>query len=399
VRAVAHYTDGHGMAEQVASAPTTAVGNVNDAPTGAVAVAGTASQGQLLTASNTIADVDGPDPLTITYQWQRQDEDGDWVDIGGATGGTYTLTEDDVGHGVRAVAHYTDGHGMAEQVASAPTTAVGNVNDAPTGAVAVNGVTRVGETLTVLNSIADLDGLDPLTITYQWQHQDENGNWVDISGATGETYTLTPEDLGSEVRAVASYVDLRGTAESVLSSGTSAVQLPAYFVTETESDIDTRVQVSAYSGPVAYLTYEFAGTSNSEAVLGTSWNDFVHVGAGDDAVDGGAGDDVLDGGSGSSFLTGGAGHDIFFVDGRSGEATWSTVTDWEAGEQVSLWGWQQDVSQVVWVDDAGADGYRGVTMHADLDNDGAIDTSVTWAGLSRADLPTPAEHDGLLWFA
>jgi hypothetical protein len=395
VRAVACYTDGHDTLEEVTSDPTTAVGNVNDDPTGAVAVAGTATQGQVLTASNTIADLDGVG--TITYRWQRQDADGNWVDIDGATGETYTLTQDDVGHEVHAVAQYTDGHGTAEQVASNPTMAVGNVNDDPTGAVAVNGTVRVGQTLTASNTIVDPDGVG--TITYQWQRQDGDGNWVDIDGATGGTYTLTPDDLGSEVRAAASYTDLHGAAESVLSSPTGAVQLPAYYVTTTNTNTDSQIEVSAYDGPVSYLVYEFAGTSNGEAVLGTAWNDFVHLGEGDDAIDGGAGDDVLDGGTGSSFLTGGAGQDVFYVDGRGGETIWSTITDWQAGEQLALWGWDPGVSQATWVDDDGVEGYKGVTMHADINNDGTIDTSVTWAGLSRADLPTPIQQDGLLWFA
>ena len=49
---------------------------------------------------------------------------------------------------------------------------------------------------------------------------------------------------------------------------------------------------------------------------------------------------------------------------------------------------------------AGAEGYQGITRHADLDGNGAIDTSVTWAGRTRADLPTPLEFgpQELLWF-
>src|SRR5262249_22269536 len=53
---VASYTDGHGTAESVASAATASVANVNDPPTGAVTISGTAAQNQVLTASNTLAD-------------------------------------------------------------------------------------------------------------------------------------------------------------------------------------------------------------------------------------------------------------------------------------------------------------------------------------------------------
>ena len=88
---VAKYTDGHGTAEAVASAATSSVTNVNDAPTGLVTISGTAQENQVLTASNTLADADGLG--TISYQWQR-----DGGDVAGATGTTYTLGDADVGH-------------------------------------------------------------------------------------------------------------------------------------------------------------------------------------------------------------------------------------------------------------------------------------------------------------
>ena len=50
------------------------------------------------------------------------------------------------------------------------------------------------------------------------------------------------------------------------------------------------------------------------------------------------------------------------------------------------------------MDSAGTAGYRGVTLHTDLDGNGSIDASVTWTGMTRAQLPTPIEFDGLLWF-
>ena len=55
---VASYTDGQGTAESVASADTSAVTNLNDAPTGSVTIDDTTpAQGQTLTASNTLAAV------------------------------------------------------------------------------------------------------------------------------------------------------------------------------------------------------------------------------------------------------------------------------------------------------------------------------------------------------
>ncbi len=153
-----------------------------------------------------------------------------------------------------------------------------------------------------------------------------------------------------------------------------------------------------YAGPVAGVKYQWLGSAAGEVALGTSQNDFFNLLGGDDAVDAGAGNDIIDGGIGSNFLTGGAGLDIFFLDGRGGTTTWSTITDWQTGEQLSFFGWRPGVSQALWVDSAGAAGYQGVTMFGDLDANGTFDTSVTWSGRTRADLPTPYEFDGLLWF-
>ena len=209
VKVVASYTDGEGTAESVSSAATAAVTNVNDAPTGAVTLSGTATEGQTLTAGNTLADEDGLG--TITYQWQR-----DGVDITNATNSTYTLTQDDVGAVVKVVASYTDGKGTAESVTSATTAAVTNVNDTPTGAVTLSGTATEGQTLTAANTLADEDGLG--TISYQWQR-----DGVDITGATGGTYALSQADVGATIRVVASYTDGQGTTESVTSAATTSV--------------------------------------------------------------------------------------------------------------------------------------------------------------------------------
>ena len=159
-----------------------------------------------------------------------------------------------------------------------------------------------------------------------------------------------------------------------------------------------------YTGPAtaaggAPIHFQFIGDSTGEVVIGTTYNDFINVAGGVDAVNAGTGNDVIDGGTDSNFLTGGPGTDIFFSDGRGGVTTWSTITDWQAGEQLSVWGWQPGTSRIVaWVQ-AGAAGYEGLTMHADLNGDGTIDTSVTFTGItSQSQLPTPLEFDGVLWF-
>ena len=84
---------------------------LNSTPTGSVTISGTATQGEILTASNDLADADGLG--TIGYQWKAGG-----TDIAGATGNTYLLTQAEVGKAISVVASYTDGHGTAESVAS-----------------------------------------------------------------------------------------------------------------------------------------------------------------------------------------------------------------------------------------------------------------------------------------
>ena len=207
ITVIASYADGHGTNEAVSSAATAAVANVNDAPTGSVTIDDTTpTQGQTLTASNTLADADGLG--TITYTWQA---DGSTV----GTGNTYVVTEAGVGKVITVVASYADGHGTNEAVSSAATAAVANVNDAPTGSVTIDDTTPTqSQTLTASNTLADADGLG--TITYTWQ---ADGATV----GTGSTYTVTEAEVGKVITVVASYTDGHGTAEAVTSAATAAV--------------------------------------------------------------------------------------------------------------------------------------------------------------------------------
>ena len=204
---VASYTDGHGTAEAVSSVATAAVVNVNDLPTGSVTIAGVATQGQTLTAANTLADIDGLG--AIAYQWQAAGSN-----ISGATGGSFVLTEAQVGKAITVVASYIDGHGMAESVTSRFTAAVANVNDPPTGGVAITGTVTQGQTLTATNTLVDIDGLG--AVSYQWKADGTNV-------ASGSTLVLTEAQVGKAITVVAGYTDGQGTVESVGSAATVPV--------------------------------------------------------------------------------------------------------------------------------------------------------------------------------
>ena len=92
-------------------------------------------------------------------------------------------------------------------------------NSPATGQPAISGTLQVGETLTADTSgIADDDGLDNATFSYQWLADD-----VDISGATGDRYTLTDSEEGKAVKVRVSFTDDAGNEETLTSAATSTV--------------------------------------------------------------------------------------------------------------------------------------------------------------------------------
>ena len=78
----------------------------------------------------------------------------------------------------------------------------------------------VGDALSVqVTSPADPDGGIDGGFHYQWQRSDADGNnYVDIAAATGNSYVLTTDDEGTNLRVVVRYTDVGGTSEIVVKS-------------------------------------------------------------------------------------------------------------------------------------------------------------------------------------
>ena len=211
------FTDDTGNAETLTSAATTAVEAIPNSPaTGAPAIGGTAQVGETLTADTSgIADDDGLDNASFSYQWQA-----DGADISGATDSTYTLVDADEGKAISVAVSFTDDAGNDETLTSAATTAVEAIPNSPaTGTPTISGTTQVGETLTAATSgIADEDGLTNAVFSYQWL-----ADGAEISGTTGSTYTLVDADIGKAIRSVAvSFTDDQSNDETLTSAAASA---------------------------------------------------------------------------------------------------------------------------------------------------------------------------------
>ena len=150
-----------------------------------------------------------------------------------------------------------------------------------------------------------------------------------------------------------------------------------------------------YDGVVSWLDFYFYGADDKQNVTGTDHSEFINLLGGTDAVNGRGGDDVLDGGLGSNFMTGGSGKDTFFIDGRELQDTWSTITDFTSDDTVTLWGWQNGVSQLIGKqENDGAVGYTGLTYFYDLDGNGLQETKLTFTGLTDSDLNDPSVNTG-----
>ena len=94
----------------------------NAAPTGLPTITGTPRVGETLTADTSgISDSNGLNNVQYAYQWIRSDSGSD-TNIPGATGQTYTLTDDDEGNSINQVqVRFTDDDGYSESLTSGAT--------------------------------------------------------------------------------------------------------------------------------------------------------------------------------------------------------------------------------------------------------------------------------------
>jgi ribosomal protein S11 len=186
-----------------------------------VSISGSARQGAVLTATNTLADKDGLGP--VRYFWQASlDGTTQWQDIGGGIFEAYKLGPSVAGKYVRVLARFVDGGGASEEVASVATGLIAGTQSPPTGVVRVDGPATVGATLVASNQLADADGMG--VVSYRWQmSRDGQTQWSDIAGAVMPSFVPLQVQAGRYLRAVAEYVDGGGTTESVASAETGVV--------------------------------------------------------------------------------------------------------------------------------------------------------------------------------
>ena len=112
---------------------------------------------------------------------------------------------------------------------------------------AITRMVQVGDILTVHTwAIADADGLENATFSYQWVRSDPNTD-TDIEGTTARTYTLVDDDEGKAIKVRVTFTDDAGNAESLTSYAVEVQTDPLSWLSVSDGtltpafDIDTTV--------------------------------------------------------------------------------------------------------------------------------------------------------------
>jgi hypothetical protein len=156
--------------------------------------------GTVLTAdTSNVKGSDGATDLELTYQWYVKDENGTLTPIEGATGSTYTLTEDtldkDLVVGVTGTGDYTGTRNSNPYTAAQTKIDIEGKPKIVNETIGKDGneIVRQGTIL-----FANVDDVDPEgshdTLTYQW-YVDKGDGPVLIEGATEPRYTISSDDF------------------------------------------------------------------------------------------------------------------------------------------------------------------------------------------------------------
>ncbi len=213
-------TNSAGSASAVSNASATVTPACNS-PVNTVApvVSGTASYGNVLTTTN--GTWTGDPSITFTYRWQRNCGSG-YVTIVGQTAATYTVTEQDQGCTLRCIVTALNPCNVYVDAASNATSTVPSCKPANTVAPAVTGSTCQGSTLSVTTGTWTSVPGTP-SFTYQWQKNCAGSGYVNVVGATANTFTLTAPDVGCTFRCVVTATNVCGVGTPATSNATSAI--------------------------------------------------------------------------------------------------------------------------------------------------------------------------------
>jgi hypothetical protein len=193
LRVVVMASNAAGSASAVSGATAT-VAAFGTAPANRVApaVSGVVMSGQTLALS--AGEWSGTAPISYAYSWQRCDANGNnCAAISGASGQSYTLVADDVGHRLRGAVTASNAAGSSTAY-SATTPVAGSLAPVVLALPAISGKAQQGVKLTA--TAGSWSGATPINYYYQWVRQNSKGGWDPIAGAVHATYTPVAADVG-----------------------------------------------------------------------------------------------------------------------------------------------------------------------------------------------------------
>ncbi len=208
------FTDDRDHEESLTSAATAAVSaRPNNPAAGQLVISGYARSGESLTANTEgISDTDGLNNVDFSYQWLADD-----VDMEGATGPTFTLTDDQVGKTIRVRVTFTDNKDSDETLTSEPTATVGVAFiDGTPGTPALPTMERGDQQLTVTWTPPEDNGTVPVSkYLIEFRRTDRDyleGRRIELPAAT-LTRTITDLANGTtyHVRVTAANADGYGS--------------------------------------------------------------------------------------------------------------------------------------------------------------------------------------------
>jgi len=125
----------------------------------------------------------------------------------------------------------------------------------------------------VLTAAFTYDGAPTPSKSFTWQSTSSIGGtpvWQTISGATSETYTITPASVGKFIRAVVTASNVGGTTAATPSSPTAVVGLPALVRPDLDPNSDSGVSSSDDRTSDNTPTLDFTGVAEGATVTATA---------------------------------------------------------------------------------------------------------------------------------
>ncbi len=163
-----------------------------------VSIAGNAVIGQKITGQYTFLDVNNDKEEGSSYRWLRSStEDGEYQPVAGATGREYEITEADQDQFIKfEVTPKTNV--VPKEGAAVVSEAIAGPTAPAASAVAIKGKAVEGEELTAVYRYSDKNNDPEGETVISWLRSVNGGEYQEVG--TGETYTLTAQDIGTKLK-------------------------------------------------------------------------------------------------------------------------------------------------------------------------------------------------------